>query len=360
MSSLDDGSLNLNVVNEAYGIRSDLYLDVLQVEPTASANEIQEAFFERRSELFRLLTDIDSTGDDLGMAWPRQHAERKLDAVVYAVRILGDPVSRLRYDDIRIRRMRFSPSLSRLPRTNSENSQFRDTWENMDSSQEDQRNASCIFMNDSSFCIHFFASSKSDPEGDEPSFLYARNPTTKTNLSPKKLTPPHSYLSPLKTRNASGDGGRTQLVREVTGSSLGGDVWTQISNEFANFVDDSDDFENDESFYTVDDESAAEDTQLKSSFLPNGGVFDRLHEEVLGVYDDIFLSLEQVLNAFSLQEADIKAVAGRIVKAKRQMAKLKTTSITKRESLKDRGVPFFITTKSSTVLPSISRRRELH
>jgi hypothetical protein len=374
MNGMDDGDLNLNVVNEAYGIRSDLYLDVLQVEPNAGANQIQDAFFERRNELVRLLADIDHAGDDLGMEWPRQHAERKIDAVVCAVRILGEPDLRLRYDDVRGERMRRSPSSSRRSRPHSENSQFRGTWGNMGLSQQGLLNISGVFMNSSTLCTDFFTSCRSDAEENEPPSWYARNQTAKANSSLRKLAPPPSHSSSIQKRNEMLNRGRTRrdtslqpesLLRELTSSSLDGDASTQISNESTTFFHNVDDFENDESFFTVDDdESSAGGKQLTSSNLPSKrGVLDLLHEEILGVIDDMALSLEQVLNAFTLQEADIKAVVERIDKAKNQMATLRiskkfsrskekkasvTTTMTNQESLKDQKLH-----------PSISRQREI-
>ena len=49
------------------------------------------------------------------------------------------------------------------------------------------------------------------------------------------------------------------------------------------------------------------------------GVIDYVRDEVLGAIEDTSSSLEQVLNAFTLQEEDIVAVMGKIDKAKRQM-----------------------------------------
>jgi hypothetical protein len=53
-----------------------------------------------------------------------------------------------------------------------------------------------------------------------------------------------------------------------------------------------------------------------------------LHDEILGVVDDTCRSVEQVFTAFTLQEADVKAVFSRIDRAKLQMHRsLKITTI---------------------------------
>lgn len=105
--------LNLSVVDEAYGNHSDLYLQVLQVKPNAGSAQIQEAYFDRRNELFHILSQMNRTDlEDTDHQKQRQqhqlqyNTERKMDAVVCAVRILGDPDLRLQYDDMRTERIR--------------------------------------------------------------------------------------------------------------------------------------------------------------------------------------------------------------------------------------------------------------
>lgn len=97
----DEPAPNLEVIYQAFGEQADLYKDVLQVKPSATAEQIQMAYFDRRSELFALLASIDSEEeqDDI-TASHRFHAERKMDAVVMAVRILGDPQLRQEYDSV--------------------------------------------------------------------------------------------------------------------------------------------------------------------------------------------------------------------------------------------------------------------
>jgi len=91
-------SMDLKVVDDAFGKTSDLYDDVLQVSPSSTQEEIQLAYFDRRSELFTLLAKIDSKPQSESMVNQRFKAERKMDSVVLAVRILGDPGSRASYD----------------------------------------------------------------------------------------------------------------------------------------------------------------------------------------------------------------------------------------------------------------------
>ena len=53
---------NLTVIDKAYGPSADLYVDVLRVSYLASDEEIQSAFFDRRSEIFTILSKITHLG----------------------------------------------------------------------------------------------------------------------------------------------------------------------------------------------------------------------------------------------------------------------------------------------------------
>ena len=101
-------ALDLQVIDDTFGKNADLYEDVLKVPTTATQEEIQLAYFDRRSELFTLLAKIDAamkgpqSESSSSMADQRRYkAEKQMDSVVFAVRILADPTLRLSYDDIR-------------------------------------------------------------------------------------------------------------------------------------------------------------------------------------------------------------------------------------------------------------------
>ena len=101
-------ALDLQVIDDTFGKNADLYEDVLRVPTTATQEEIQLAYFDRRSELFTLLAKIDaamkgpqSESSSSMVDQRRYKAEKQMDSVVFAVRILADPTLRLSYDDIR-------------------------------------------------------------------------------------------------------------------------------------------------------------------------------------------------------------------------------------------------------------------
>lgn len=110
---MDEGTPNLLVIDEAFGPSADLYVDVLGVQPNASNGQIQHSYFDRREELFRLLNAIDEDQEqDSITASHRLRAERKLDAVVVAMRILGDAELRIEYDDMRFERLQGAAPVS--------------------------------------------------------------------------------------------------------------------------------------------------------------------------------------------------------------------------------------------------------
>jgi hypothetical protein len=88
----NNASLDLQVVDDAFGPYADLYQDCLRVSTHATCREIHNAFFVKRRELLHKLEQ----GHD---------CQKQMDAVVLAVRILGDAERRAQYDDLRVERM---------------------------------------------------------------------------------------------------------------------------------------------------------------------------------------------------------------------------------------------------------------
>jgi len=82
------------VIEYAFGKKANLYSDVLSVPADAGPAQIQSAFFDRRYELYEVL----SKEDELSPT-ERHVAERRMDAVVAAFRILSNPKLRSEYDE---------------------------------------------------------------------------------------------------------------------------------------------------------------------------------------------------------------------------------------------------------------------
>lgn len=140
----DTNEVSLGIIDAAFGLNADLYRDTLGVAPEGTSEQIQDAYFDQRNELFRLLGEIDtlefvntSPRDTLRIREQyRYETERKLDALVGAVRILRDPELRLQYDEIR--RIRLGRT---NPPSNQQNlPQYRPTVQQQPPHQAIQRN----------------------------------------------------------------------------------------------------------------------------------------------------------------------------------------------------------------------------
>jgi hypothetical protein len=111
--------IDLTVIDQAYGPDADLYVDVLRVSYLASTEDIQIAFFDRRSELFTVLSHLtqeteEHEHDEISLS-QRRFAERRMDAVVLAFRILKDSNLRQEYHQVRQGRLSRRANSYRAP-----------------------------------------------------------------------------------------------------------------------------------------------------------------------------------------------------------------------------------------------------
>lgn len=90
------GGAGADVIQYAFGANANLYSDVLSVPPDALQAEIQSAFFDRRYELYEVL----SKEENALTPTERHFAERRMDAIVAAYRILSNPSTRAEYDEV--------------------------------------------------------------------------------------------------------------------------------------------------------------------------------------------------------------------------------------------------------------------
>lgn len=419
MSGLEDGRSDLAVVNEAYGHHTDLYA-VLRVQPNAGAQQIQEAYFDRRNELFQLLADIDfaSTDQDSITESHRKDAERKMDAVVCAVRILGDPNSRLQYDDLRADRMMVSPKRSSPGKSPPDLSYMskRDTQQpqpECEISSSQSSTASDFSSRFSSSILNPICNpettSKTYPKKKKKRFIHGddvRNVIDDEPLQPPpapsrtrgKIPPGRGVgVRPLPSVTTSKTTHHVPLVSPAPRPPAQGRPSEPASSKLLesrrnkkclrsttlsqHSLDDGDGSvsyatEGDEedtlyTAFTVDDASVT--PSVAQSIIPDttGGLLERIRVEILGAVDDTTRSFEQVLNAFTLQQEDINAVMGRIDKAKRliqktyiffpsaeeNVAPLVTSSGRKSSSKKTTKSQTKATSKSSTKSASKNPRR---
>lgn len=371
-ADFDEPAPNLEVIYQAFGEHADLYKDVLQVKSSATAEQIQMAYFDRRSELFALLASIDSEEeqDDI-TASHRFHAERKMDAVVMAVRILGDPQLRQEYDNVMILRQtkkhpKEPPSSSGASRSSSTREPdgvyagiSNPHGEDMPSSprrgtrspkrRSPKRRSRRVSPpdNDISDDAKMMASSSDEMmhhhqyhNSQEPDYDFVKpsssrgskgSGSSKNKRSHKKKQHSTSY-------HHESDHHPPQVDQSLDQSTLNQTLDTFPDNtvSFAAGLNDEGTLESrawddqgtiasqsTNGDWTRDSRVLARGGTSTLSAVTSGGIVSRIQEEVAGTVEDTLVTFEQVLNVFTLQDRDIMAVMGRIDKAKRQLRKRK-------------------------------------
>lgn len=315
--------MDLTVVDKAYGDYADLYGDVLRVSATATHEHIQLAYFDRRSELFTLLAKIDAKSHDARTEKERRQAERKMDSVVLAVRILGDSVSREQYDQARQSRM--------LQRRRSKQNHFDGDYSKVSrraTFQQEQVTSEARYSdnsNEQQTSNEHRSSSRSKPSssgrssGRTPSKSSSRRSaavsTLDDTLNTYEMTDEEqdadleTYLSyetdefrQDDTTVGSGTIG-TMTIGETTVGSC-----TIETNTIGEATLDT---------YTVI--TLDEDKVDPNNFCGDSPFARKFQKEVSGAFQDTVASFDQVFNAFTLTDKDIRAVTKRIDKAKRQL-----------------------------------------
>lgn len=260
--------MNLQVVNDAFGAHADLYQDCLKVSPSATSREIQNAFLAQRRELLHKL----ERGHDFN---------KQMDAVVLAVRILGDAELRAQYDNVRKERMKRAPGRTQLHKSMIMKSSYISPYgvkENSGSLHGHEMHDSTIISADSEM-HHYSSYSNSNQSTD-----VHRAATRRTRI----VTPePISRVDDaLDTTEYTYD--ETLTVDQTLDQTLDQtiDELTLVSGE--------------------------------SQIVPRS-LLGRLTDECIGALEDTSKSLEEIFSVFTLQEDEIDAVVKRIDKAKRQM-----------------------------------------
>mmetsp|Transcript_32210 Transcript_32210/g.78274 ORF Transcript_32210/g.78274 Transcript_32210/m.78274 type:complete len:347 (+) Transcript_32210:109-1149(+) len=309
--------MDLSVVDKAYGDYADLYGDVLRVSATATHEHIQLAYFDRRSELFTLLAKIDAKSQDSRTEKERRQAERKMDSVVLAVRILGDSASREQYDQVRQSRM--------LNRRRSKQNHFdgdyskvsrRATFQEKPVTSEVRYSSNEPNSNERRSRSRSKPSSSGRSSGRTPNKSSRRGADLDDTLNTYEMTDEEtdadldrSYLSyetdefrQDDTTVGSGTIGTMTIGESTVGS---GTIGTNTLGETTLDA------------YTVI--TMDEDKIDPKLFCGNSGFARKFQKEVNGAFQDTVASFDQVFNAFTLTDKDIRAVTKRIDKAKRQL-----------------------------------------
>lgn len=323
--------LDLAVIDQAFGDFADLYSDVLRVSVVATHEQIQLAYFDRRSELFTLLAKIDAKPQDEETVDERFIAERRMDSVVLAVRILGDPEQRLQYDRMRQERLlnRRRAQHGQLP-GHDPNDRVSAALDSIEDDQHKRRKPTTSATTTS------VTTSGRRKERRERSTEPVRN-------DPKPVVA-ETERRPKKKRN------KRVVVEQQPEEPDPVDVQLNQSretNDTAHLTDEESRPDLDRSLVTLDTEETRQDDTVVSfttaeldAFTvtsrdfkdgdeqPSGGVLSCLTEsrfirkissEISGACEDTIVSVDQVFNAFTLTDKDIRAVTKRIDKAKRQL-----------------------------------------
>ena len=87
----------LAAVTQVYGPHANIYTDVLSISPSATQQEIREAFFCIRYGIYQQLSDEGDNNNPLSME-ERKRVEQKMDAVSEAFQVLSDRNRRAMYD----------------------------------------------------------------------------------------------------------------------------------------------------------------------------------------------------------------------------------------------------------------------
>ena len=245
---------HLQVVDDAFGAHADLYQDCLRISTNATFREIQNAFLEKRRELIRKLEE-------------GQDCHKQMDAVVLAVRILGDADPRAQYDDIRVERMRraCSPEPDHIQDVN--------------------------------------AMTSSDNKGGNPDSVHDHHEMQFTDVDLVNTSFESSEMHNSPVYGSYIQRAPKRQARIVTPEPRVDDATVYTYDETVD--------------QTLDDMTIMSgDTHL----IPqNQTLLDRIANECIGAFEDTSKSLEEVFSVFTLQEEEIDAVVKRINKAKRQM-----------------------------------------
>jgi hypothetical protein len=326
-----DGGLDLSVVDQAYGDFADLYSDVLRVSVVATHEQIQLAYFDRRSELFTLLAKIDSKAQDEHTAAERFQAERKMDSVVLAVRVLGDPDQRLQYDRMRQERL--------LNRRRAEHGQLPGHEPNarvgagLDSVTEDEYQQLQQQQNKKEKRKSSRRSKEHRDRSTEPVESSDKKKKDKKSKHSKKQKKQQQQpveepsLDPLSPEEESeimlNRSHETQETGNLTADESDRGDRSLLENDTDEMRQDDNNTTScggtDYDCYSMTSRDPKQTSGGMLSCITNSRILSKISNEISGACEDTLVSVDQVFNAFTLTDRDIRAVTKRIDKAKRQL-----------------------------------------
>ena len=274
------GAIDLGVIDEAYGRDADLYVDVLRISGLASQEDVKSAFFDRRSELFAILSKLsgDDAVDEITTS-QRRFTEKRMDAVVMAYRVLKHPQLREEYNAERQKRLQRRAAVYRASPTVSKK-EFVGKPAAVVTPEKEEGGLRSVPSDEQ-------RTPKNRPRSKQPQERQEESVKISVEQSP-----------PERSSGRPKNRARRFQVQESP-SHTG----------------------------TDDDEASRSVVSSNREANPGDGILDRIRgshlvqsitEEIHGTYVDTYSAFDQVFNAFTLQESDIDAVCGRIDKVKYQ------------------------------------------
>eukprot|EP00980_Cylindrotheca_fusiformis_P021900 scaffold8740_cov113-Cylindrotheca_fusiformis.AAC.8 len=280
--------MDLTVVDEAFGEFADLYSDVLRVSVTATPEQIQLAYFDRRSELFTLLAKIDAKSHDERAGKARRKAEKRMDSVMLAVRILGDPETRAIYDNLRQKRLLNNRRAKQAHFDGTDIEQRIPVFEADYRSWKERKRSTRRK-------VQFPRKERSRADRQE------RNVDLDETINTYEMTDEDTDREPsLSIMSMETDEDRqddTTIGSGTIGTTTLGETTLDT--------------------YTV--MSTDDSTADANLFCGGSRIVRKISREISGAFEDTVTSFDQVINAFTLTDKDIRAVSKRIDKAKRQL-----------------------------------------
>ena len=328
---MPSGSLNLSAIDEAFGEKADLYRDVLRIKSNVSTDDVQQAYFSRRDELFQILAQMDQSGVPSDSP-QRYQVERQMDAVVMCLRVLGDPDARMQYDAIRRDRvvgrkvpamhsrtngsntgeevpLGTSTSVSQSDKSSKSNSPRRRRLKSaLKKNKSVDSHERSVTINKTNSVEYIGSAGESDDfDYPDPSLaLESRDEVSgpsKTSKTSRKENSAKLTRKGFESVKSTGSGSRMSTKRKT--------------RKVTPPRDDSREFKT----HKVDDDNASQGSfgTTFSAAQSRRTMLQVMKDELVGVFEDTSRSFEQVFGAFTLQDEEIQAVFGRIDKAKLQM-----------------------------------------
>lgn len=372
--------LDFQVIDSVYGRNSDLYHDVLDVSPSASRGEIRAAFVDSRDEFFQFSQEVEN-GNVVVTEGQLDFSRRRMDAVVAAFRILHDPASRKIYDRIREKRLHVfchknqkkqDPIVQAVHRalvknpskirgaspfeTSSGNSTASEaSYECRDVSRQQPKNkkrggsrykreASAIGGSAMATAPSYYMDEQTPPHtpraggryfsnkgtaaasqfssllvADDESVHSADIGSSRNYYHEQMMEESHNTASSTGDTTAMDDDETLETHREsntLRRSRVDADDETTVMS----YMYDDDTMAMEEDITQVCCSSSRQESKDLSLFSHTRRVIRAIKTEIRGSLNDTSSAMDQVLNAFTLQDQDIRAVTSRIDKVSKQLA----------------------------------------